>query len=290
MAIAGIIEPTSAITLPRVLERIFDHEQPGLLRLRHLPSGKTARVKIDHGTIQETIFGELRGDAAMQEISATFPWEYEFISQDQAITMARSPQQLERQPGKRPALKLSGAAKPTLLHSGRFTDGFAASTPAAETSLTAAKPERKSAFMTAKPAVTRTAASAGSTMPVVDGGAETVDPFIPAAPNRRMKQWPDAQSLSDWVESGDEYSLRFARSGETVLGKVSPDEWAYFGADSASLMLWAAGIGETLGYSAPVLAALVEPQRAACYRRLKDGFAGIYSGPETTVDAIIDIP
>jgi hypothetical protein len=280
MAIAGIIEPTSAISLPNVLERILDHEQPGLLRLRHPASGKTARVRIDCGMIQETIFGELRGEAAMEEISATSPWEYEFISQDPAI--APTPPQ---QTAKRPALKLAGAVKPMMLQSGQIRAGFAAGAPAGT-----AKPERRSAFMTAKPAAPRAAAPAVSTMAVANGGEEIVDSSIPVAPDRRMKQWPEVHSLNDWVEGGDEYSIRFARSGDMAIGKVTVDDWVYFSADSASLMLWAAGIGETQGYSAPVLAALVEPQRAACYRRLEDGFAGIYSGPDTTVDTIIAIP
>jgi len=281
MAIAGIIERTSAITLPRVLERIFDHEQPGLLRLKHLASGKTARVKIDRGAVQETTFGELQGDDAMKEISGTFPWEYEFISEDPTITTGRLPVQPATRPAKKPALKLAGLVKPVMLNTGGISAGFAAFQPAAEEGGPAVKTERKAAFMSAKPAAPAPAAVAVEEQPEMQ---------IPAATGRRLKQLPDALSLTDWVQAGDEYAVRFAKSGDTALGKVAEGEWEYFRADSASLMLWAAGIGETLGYSAPVLAALVEPQRAAAYRRLEDGFAGIYSGPETSVDAIIGIP
>ena len=293
MAIAGTIEQTSAITLPRVLERIFDHEQPGLLRLKHRDSGKTARVKIDRGAVQETTYGELNGDAAMKEISQTWPWEYEFESEDPTITTGRLPVQPITRPAKKPALKLVGAGKPMMLNSGEISAGFAAKSAPPAPAVNGANPEKKSAFMGAKPAAQQRPAPA---QPGVAAAATTTaapvaaEKKVPGAPARRMRQWPDAASLAAWVAESDDYAVRFAKSGAVALGAVAEGEWDYYQADSASLMLWATGIGDTLGYSAPILAALVEPLRAASYRRLEDGFAGIYSGPETTVDSIIGIP
>ncbi len=290
MAIAGTIEQTSAITLPRVLERIFDHEQPGLLRLKHRDSGKTARVKIDRGAVQETVYGELNGDAAMKEISQTWPWEYEFESEDPTITTGRLPVQPISRPAKKPALKLVGAGKPMMLSSGEISAGFAARSAPPAPAVNGTKPEMKSAFMGARagaqqrPAPAQPGVAATAPVPV------EAEKKVPGAPARRMRQWPDAGSLAAWVAESDEYAVRFAKSGEVALGAVAEGEWDYYQADSASLMLWATGIGDTLGYSAPILAALVEPLRAASYRRLVDGFAGIYSGPETTVDSIIGIP
>ena len=290
MAIAGTIEQTSAITLPRVLERIFDHEQPCLLRLKHRDSGKTARVKIDRGAVQETVYGELNGDAAMKEISQTWPWEYEFESEDPTITTGRLPVQPISRPAKKPALKLVGAGKPMMLSSGEISAGFAARSAPPAPAVNGTKPEMKSAFMGARagaqqrPAPAQPGVAATAPVPV------EAEKKVPGAPARRMRQWPDAGSLAAWVAESDEYAVRFAKSGEVALGAVAEGEWDYYQADSASLMLWATGIGDTLGYSAPILAALVEPLRAASYRRLEDGFAGIYSGPETTVDSIIGIP
>ncbi len=287
MGIAGIIERTSSTTLPWVLERIFDREQPGMLRLKHLASGKTARVRIVDGTVQETTFGELKGEAAMKEISATFPWEYEFISGDPGAASGSAP---VPRPLKRPALKLAGNMKPAMLNSGEISAGYAAVSAAAGEAGAATRAERKSVFMAARSTAPRQPAEATGSLPGAEPADDQSGNPIPAAPGCRTKQWPDARHLTGWVEQGDEYALRFARSGEVVLGKATESEWEYFRADCASLMLWAAGIGETLGYSAPQLAALVEPQRAAAYRRLHDGFAGIYSGPDTGVDDLMDIP
>jgi hypothetical protein len=292
MAIAGVIERTSSITLARVLERIFDHEQPGWLKLKHRENGRTAEVKIDRGAVQDTVFGELKGDEAMKEIAQTYPWDYEFVSEDPTITTGRLPWQ----PGERrkPALKLAGAVKPMMLHQGEISAGFATKDP--EESGNGAKPERKSAFMAARPAAPQRPAKEGKSAPedkpvdVAEPAARPAGSKIVPAHSRRMRQWPDVAHLAAWVAEGDEYAVRFAKSADQALGTVEQHDWDYFAADSSSLMLWAAGIGDTLGYSAPVLAALVEPQRAAAYRRLEDGFAGIYSGPDTTVDTILGIP
>ena len=100
------------------------------------------------------------------------------------------------------------------------------------------------------------------------------DTFVRAVPHATFARLRREEPVA-WVEEGDEYAVRFAKSADQALGNVEEQDWEYFSADSSSLMLWAAGIGDTLGYSAPVLAALVEPQRAAAYRRLEDGFAGI---------------
>jgi len=292
MSIAGVIERTSAINLARVLERIFDHEQPGRLRLKHRENGRTAEVKIDRGAVQDTVFGELKGDAAMKEISQTYPWDYEFVSEDPTITTGRLPWQ----PGERrkPALKLAGAVKPMMLNQGEIQAGFASKKP--DEPVNAGKTERKSAFMAAKPngqqrpVGARTEADEKPASAAAGRAVEPVAEKKPPAPGRRMRQWPDVADLAGWVEEGDEYAVRFAKSADKALGNIEEADWEYFAADSSSLMLWAAGIGDTLGYSAPVLAALVEPQRAASYRRLEDGFAGIYSGPDTTVDTILGIP
>lgn len=290
MAIAGTIETSSAITLHRVLERIFDHEQPGRLQLKHKESGKTAEVKIDRGAVQDTVFGDLKGDDAMKEITQTFPWDYEFVSEDPTIATGRLPIQPTNRPPKRPALRLAGANKPMMLNTGEISAGFAAKSPAPSPTI-GAKPERKSAFMGEKPAGQQSKTPVEpvklerAAAPVSEKAAPA-----PPSPKHRVKALPHAADLAQWVADGDEYAVRFAKSGDTEFGKVADGEWEYYRADSASLMLWAAGIGDTLGYSAPILTAVVEPQRAASYRKLEDGFAGIYSGPDTTVDMIISIP
>jgi len=294
MAIAGTIESSSAITLHRVLERIFDHEQPGRLRLKHKESGQTAEVKIDRGAVQDTVFGDLKGEDALKEITQTFPWDYEFVSEDPSINTGRLPIQPANRPPKRPALKLAGESKPMMLHTGEINAGFSTQLPP-QVSLAGARPERKSAFMAEKPAGQQRKTPVEpvrNERPEVRATAPAGDKAGPAppAPKHRVKALPHAADLAKWVADGDAYAVRFARSGDTAFGKVADSEWEYYHADSASLMLWAAGIGDTLGYSAPILTALVEPQRAASYRKLEDGFAGIYSGPDTTVDMIIGIP
>gem|GEM_PF-6266004 len=92
------------------------------------------------------------------------------------------------------------------------------------------------------------------------------------------------------MDAGDEYTVRFSCVAGQTRGNVGAGEWEYFRSDCASAMEWAALIGETLGFSPPRLAAIVEPERAACYRQLAAGFAGAYSGPGSTVDNIIAIP
>ena len=288
MAIAGVIERTSAITLARVLERIFDHEQPGRLQLKHRGSGKKAEVKIDRGAVQETVFGELKGDDAMKEITRTYPWEYEFVSEDTSITTGRLPVQPANRPLKKPALKLVGAVKPMMLHRDEMIAGFAAKPAAVE-----ARTEKKSPFMTPKNGAQARPAPAQPGQVMADtAAAEMAAPAMPQPPTpvRQVKQWPEVKDLVEWVAGSDEFAVRFAKSADQGHGAIAASDWDYFKADSASLLLWAAGIGETLGYSAPTLAAVVEPERAAAYRRLEDGFAGIYSGPNTTVDTIIGIP
>ncbi len=316
MAIAGTIERTSPITLPRVLERIFDHEQPGLLRLKHKESGRSAEVKIDRGAVQETVFGELNGDQAMKEISQTFPWEYEFVSSDTSITTGRLPAQLTTPSGKRPALKLVGAVKPMMILSGQ-TGPRSEVSPTVEKAKTPdptppepqvtkpAEAKPASRLMQAKnsPAPRPTAAKPGQAPAAVvqatatpttsapqSKAAAVPAPASPPSPLRRMSSLPTAESLADWVADGDEYALRFVIAEDRNIGNVAESEMAYFRADAASLMERASLIGDVLGFSPPSLAALVESERAAAYRRLADGFAGIYSGPGSTVDSMLSIP
>lgn len=311
MAIAGTIERTSPITLPRVLERIFDHEQPGLLRMKHKESGRSAEVKIDRGAVQETVFGELNGDQAMKEISQTFPWEYEFVSSDTSITTGRLPAQLTTPSGKRPALKLVGAVKPMMILSGQTGPRSEVSpivekaktpepTPPAPqvtkpvSRLMQAKTGPAPTPAPAKPGQAPTAVVQATAPPATSApqskAAAVPAPATPPSPLRRVSSLPTAASLADWVADGDEYALRFVIAGDRCIGNVAESELVYFRADAASLLERASLIGDVLGFSPPSLATLVEPDRAAAYRRLADGFAGLYSGPGSTVDSMISIP
>lgn len=292
MAIAGIIDRTSAITLPRVLERIFDHEQPGFLKLKHRESGKTAEVRIDRGAVEETTYGDLRGDLAMREISQTYPWEYEFVSSDPNISTGRLPVQPASRPAKRPALKLAGAVKPMMVLSG-LTDAVQDASRAAVAENASAPGEAKA--VESKPAVKfiqEKPTAQFRPLPVKTGIAKESAgvAVIPPSSMRRVSSLPTAESLAEWVEKGDEYALRFACSENLNFGSVEEHEWAYFRSDCASLMERAALVGEVLGFSPPSLAAIVEPERAAGYRRLADGFAGLYCGPDSTVEALLAIP
>ena len=319
MAIAGTIERTSPITLPRVLERIFDHEQPGMLKLKHKESGRSAEVKIDRGAVQETVFGELNGDQAMKEISQTFPWEYEFVSSDTSITTGRLPVQPTVPSGKRPALKLVGAVKPMMILSGQTGREVEASPASAKAkSPDSAPPEPEatkpaeakagSRLMQAKncPAPRPAPAKPGqapaavvqATAPPTPSAPQSkaaavvapVAPVAPPSPPRRMSSLPSAENLAEWVADGDEYALRFVIAEDRNLGNVAESEMAYFRADAVSLMERASLIGDVLGFSPPSLASLVESERAAAYRRLSDGFAGLYCGPGSTVDSMLSIP
>ena len=308
MAIAGTIERSSAITLPRVLERIFDHEQPGSLQLKHKESGKTAEVKIDRGAVEETTFGDLKGDLAMREISQTFPWEYEFVSSDTSISTGRLPMQPASRPAKRPALKLTGAVKPMMVLSGLPNAPSDAPQSLAPATVPAGAPAapRLAESVESRPAVKFMQEKSGaqpSPVPAKPGvepperiGAAPaqVDKVAAISPPlstaRRISNLPTAESMVEWVEAGDDYALRFACSDSLNFGKVEEKEWAYFHSDCASLMERASLIGEVLGFSPPSLAAIVEPERAAGYRRLANGFAGLYCGPGSTVDALLTIP
>jgi hypothetical protein len=110
------------------------------------------------------------------------------------------------------------------------------------------------------------------------------------SPPRAASQYPTAEALTAWVDAGDEYALRFLESGSQSRGNIAAADWDYFRSDFASIMDHAALIGETLGLSAPSLAAAVEPDRAACYRRLDGGFAGTYCGPGSSVESLLPIP
>ena len=311
MAIAGTIERSSSITLPRVLERIFDQEQPGLLRLRHRESGRIAIFKIDRGAVQEMVFGDLKGDAAMREVSGAFPLEYEFESSDTSITTGRLPVQPVMRAGKKPALKLVGAVKPMMVLSGLTPSAAAASPSAATARVPASAPasapaasqvvesvERKPAarFMQEKrgPQPLPAPAEPGQAkeqprqeIPSKDAVEKSV--ALPPPPMRRVSSLPSVESLTEWVGAGDEFVIRFAGSAALTLGAVGEADMDYFRTDSASLLERAALIGEVLGFSAPGLAAIVEPERAAGYRRLADGFSGIYCGPDSTVDTLLAI-
>lgn len=78
MNISGIIEQNSSVTLPRLLERIFDTDRPGELVLKHQNTGEEAVLTIKDGEVSNTVYGDLKNDAAMRAINQTFPWVYDF--------------------------------------------------------------------------------------------------------------------------------------------------------------------------------------------------------------------
>ncbi len=305
MAIAGTIERSSTITLPRVLERIFDQEQPGSLRLRHKDSGRTAIVKIDCGAVQETVFGELKGDAAMREISQTFPLEYEFESLETGIPLGRRTDPEMMRARKRPALKLVGAEKPMMVPLGVATcaaadapSPAAAGVPVCVTAASGVAYKSGARFMQVRerpgsqplPAPAEPVQAKKRPVREFPSKATINEPAgPPLSPMHRFGNLPAVGSLAEWVSAGDEFAIRFACSSALTLGSIGATEMDYFRSDCASLLERAGLIGDVLGFSPPSLAVIVEPERAAGYRRLADGFAGVYCGPESTVDALLAI-
>jgi hypothetical protein len=89
MVFVGIIERTSAISLPRLLERVYESGQTGRLELRHGETGQRATLVVDKAGIKEKRCGDLTGDAAMAEIRSSFPWHYEFIAEGAESIVAR---------------------------------------------------------------------------------------------------------------------------------------------------------------------------------------------------------
>ncbi len=113
MAFSGIIDRTSPITLARLLERIYDADEPGELRLIHGDTNEAARLVISRGEVVSSQCGELVGEAALRHLSSTFPWSYHFTGRHASASEGAGAETSPRSmplATKRPAVKLKPSA------------------------------------------------------------------------------------------------------------------------------------------------------------------------------------
>jgi hypothetical protein len=178
----------------------------------------------------------------------------EVSSSDTSIRIDHALAAPARMPGKKPALKLTGTQRPAI-----------------------AIPRKQTA-----PVLLPAPARNGVDAAAAAGGSLSTA--------RQMTTLPTAESVASWVDAGDEYAIRFSCSADGNRGNAGDSDWEYFRTDHASLMERAELIAGTLGFSAPLLAVIVEPERAASYRQLADGFAGAYCGPGCSVDMMLELP
>jgi hypothetical protein len=119
--------------------------------------------------------------------------------------------------------------------------------------------------------------------------ADASPPMAPATAalvSRAPSAMP-AESISAWIQGGDEHFIRFADTATERIGNVDPADWEYFRADHAWLLTTANAIRESLGFSPPITLAVVEPQRAAAYGTLENGFVGILGGKGASVSQVL---
>ncbi len=79
MNMNGTLDSNSAITLPRLLERIFDTDRPGELRLQKADGSAQASINIANGEVTSTVFGDLKNKEATNAILSSLPWNFEFV-------------------------------------------------------------------------------------------------------------------------------------------------------------------------------------------------------------------
>jgi hypothetical protein len=109
MAFSGIIDRTSPITLARLLERIYDADEPGELRLVNDATNEAARLVISRGEVVSSQCGELVGEAALRHLNSTFPWSYHFAGRSAKASDGSGAETSPRSMpvvAKRPAVKL----------------------------------------------------------------------------------------------------------------------------------------------------------------------------------------
>ncbi|HWB05918.1 MAG TPA: hypothetical protein VG796_23050 [Verrucomicrobiales bacterium] len=96
------------------------------------------------------------------------------------------------------------------------------------------------------------------------------------------RQWLTADSSA--------HCIRFGTAGEEFAGGIQPDDYDYFRSDFAFLRATAAGIARSLGWDAPAVVAIAEPERSTGYAMIEDGFLGIMAGAGSGVQHVIDFP
>lgn len=317
MAFSGIIDRNSPITLARLLELIYDTDEPGQLILQHNDTKEQAVLVINRGEIVGSQCGELSGEAAMRRVSTSFPWSYHFVGRHSAAKSDEETQLPMPRPAKRPALKL----KPLL--ASEETSAFNSAAPARVPTTDApiapvgetppASPVRRPVMLARKapepateqvvmpaPAVTpdSSAPEAASASPTLDRpllkligeplpGASVPEDFVeqaqvpPTAPKfgrAKARRAISEEGLAAWLAGGDDHFIRFAESGGEWRGSIDSADWEYFRADYNWLAAMGNAVGQSLGFSPALTMAVAEPQRAAGYGTLEDGFVGILGG------------
>ena len=319
MAFSGIIDRSSPITLARLLELIYDADEPGELLLQHNETKEKAVLVISRGEVLSTQCGELSGDAAMKQLNSTFPWSYHFVSRNSAAKSAEENQFPMPRPTKRPALKL----KPLLASEenaafnstapARVPSTDAPSAPVGETPQPT--PMRRPVVLFRKPQdspseqaeVSATPEEAAPANQALDRpllrllgeplpGATLPEDFVPQAESppvapviskAKPRSTISETNLVEWLAGGDDHFMRFAESAGTWQGTIDSDDREYFRADYHWLTSMANAVGQSLGFSTPLTMAVAEPQRAAGYGRLEDGFVGVLGGKGASVVQVL---
>ncbi len=94
-------------------------------------------------------------------------------------------------------------------------------------------------------------------------------------------------ALTTWLQGGDQHFIRFANADGQPRGAVEEADWDYFSADCAWLSTIAQAVQASLGFSAPSIISVAEPQRAVAYCLLKDGLAGVLGGKGASVAQVV---
>lgn len=90
----GIIDKESGTTLNRILERLLDRGQPGLLNLTSQPEGKKATLEMGADEVRHVNFENLSGDEAIKAIHALPLWSFEFTAVNRQPVTVRGPKVL----------------------------------------------------------------------------------------------------------------------------------------------------------------------------------------------------
>jgi hypothetical protein len=316
MNISGILEQSSPVTLPRLLERIFDTDRPGELVLKHQNTGEQATLLISQGEVRNTVFGELKNEEAIRAINQTFPWIYEFKASGDTQGDGRlgGPNIIKQLPQRAVGARTPGVVIATKTERNPVETpppavGSTGSQPSQPTLKIAAKAKFKPPGSTVASLATEPAAKAvektepsatklktrkdrpylrvlGVRLAGEKSSAQSDSEYLPT-PVLDLRAVHTTESLRPWVLTTNTGSLRFFDFDGTHFGDLTQEEWAYFRADRLFMMKMAATIGNALGYGRANMVAVVEPQRAACYWSINDGFAGAYQGNESSITDFI---
>jgi hypothetical protein len=138
-----------------------------------------------------------------------------------------------------------------------------------------------------KPAVVQEAVSVAPPAAEIAAPVEEIPPPEPAVGLVPVLTDAHRQWLAD---PGSAYCIRFGTAGDDFAGEIHEDDRGYFRSDYEFLRATAAAIARSIGWDAPGVVAISEPERSTGYCAIEGGFLGIIGGAGTGVEHVIGFP